>query len=231
VLEQIRPLGHSKRNLYLNKAMNTETLIAQLKQKAEELVKRGKDVREETSRLVSEASGKLHQTKEDLSQLVKAVADGAIAGAKQTLPEDNTSVLSSVVHGITDGLTTSAQAIKLTLEESTTKGTRFAKEDLGKIADDFKGLGGSIADIIKGSFQAVGGHAKEQAQALGEHAKQTLQTAWPSLESALHSAAQEPVKLGSEAVKAGTAATRQAAGVLFSELGRYLQQAGDKLRQ
>ena len=40
----------------------------------------------------------------------------------------------------------------------------------------------------------------------------------------------EPVQLGREAVDAGTAAARQAAGVLFSELGQLLQKAGEKLR-
>ena len=64
--------------------MTTDTLIGQLKQKAEDLVKRGQNVREETSRLISEATSKLHQTTDDLTQLVKAVADGASAGEIST---------------------------------------------------------------------------------------------------------------------------------------------------
>ena len=211
--------------------MTTETLIAQLKQTAEELVKRGHNVREETSHLVSEATGKLHQTTDDLSKLVKAVADGATTGARQALPENQASVLTSVVQGLADGLTKSAEALKLTLEESSAKGTRFAKEDLGKFADEFRGLGIMLTDIISDTAQALGGHAKEQAQAWTEHARQTVQSVWPSLESALHAAQQEPVKLGTETVKAGAAAARQATGVLFAEFGQYLQKAGEQLRQ
>jgi hypothetical protein len=211
--------------------MNTDSLIEQVQQQTEDLVKRGGDLRAETAKLVEDASGPFHAAAGGLSALVKAVADGAVAGAKQTLPADTGSVLGSVVDGITDGLTKSAQAVKLTLEESTASGTRFAHEDLAKIGQDFRTLGTTIADIIKGAASALGGHAKEQASTLASHAKQTLQAAWPPVESALAAAGQNPVQLGRETVNAGAAAAKQAAGVLFSEVGNLLQKAGQKLRE
>ena len=216
--------------------MNTEpepesqSLLAQLKQKVEELVKRGGDLRAETSRLVSEASGQLHAAAGGLKDMVKAVADGAVAGAQQTLPEDTESVLRQVVGGVTDGLVKSAQAVKLALEESTAKGTHFAKEDLAKIGQEFRNAGSTVADGVTHAASALGGHAKEQVSTLAAHAKQTLQAAWPSLEAALSSAQKDPVKLGRETVGAGAAAAREATGVLFSELGNLLQKAGEKLR-
>jgi len=210
--------------------MNTESLITDLKQKVEELVKRGGDLRKETSRLVSEAATQVHSAKEGLTGVVKAVAEGAVSGARQSVPEESASVLNQVVGGVTDGLVRSAQALKLTLEESSSKGIQFAKEDLAKIGQDFRGLGTNTAEIFTKAASDLGGHAKEQAATLTAHAKQTLQAAWPPLEAALSAAQHDPVKLGREAVGAGASAARQAAGVLFSELGVLIQKAGEKLR-
>ena len=210
--------------------MNTDTLVAQLRLKAEELVTRGSDLREETAWLVEEASGPFHAAAGGLTDLVKAVADGAIAGAKHNLPADPISVLAPVIDGINDGLTKSVQAVKLTLEESAASGTRFAKEDLAKIGQDFQGLGAMIADIVTGAASALGDHAKEQASTLAAHAKQTLNTALPPLEAAIHAASLHPKQLGMETMQASTGAAREAAGVLFSELANALQKAGEKLR-
>lgn len=215
--------------------MNTEaedspSLIARLKQKVEELVKRGGDLRDETSRLVSAATHQVHEAAGELKSVVKAVADGAVAGAQQTMPENSESVLRQVAGGLTDGLVKSAQAVRLTLEESTAKGTHFAKEDLAKIGQEFRDAGTTVADGVTHAASALGGHAKEQASSVAAHAKQTLQAVWPSLEAALVAAQKEPIKLGRETVGASAAAARQAAGVLFSELGSLLQKAGEKLR-
>lgn len=211
--------------------MESESLAARVRKQVEELIKRGGDLRSETSRLVSEASVNAQKAAGGLEALVKAVADGAVAGAKETMPEHSESALRSVVDGLTDGLTKSAQALKLALEEATANGTRFAKDDLTKVGQDFRSLGNIVLDIIKGSATAIGGHAKDQANTLATHAKQTFQAALPPLEAALHAAQQDPLKLGREAASAGGSAARQAASALFTELGTLFQKAGEKLRR
>lgn len=210
--------------------MNTHELIDQLKARTKALVEHGKDVRADTARLVEESSTQFYHAKDGLTSLVKAIADGAVEGAKGTMPENAESTLRSVIEGVTDGLTRSAQAVRLTLEESTASGTRFAKEDLTKIARDFRAAGEGMADTVTHAAGALGGHVKAQAHRLGEHARQTLHGVWPALDSAIHAAYEEPVKLGHETVHAATSAARQAAGVLFSEVGQYLQKAGEKLK-
>lgn len=221
-------IGCCNANVSLS-TMNTESLIAQLRQTAEELVTRGSNLRAETSQLVADACSKAYASTDGLRSVVKAVAEGAIDGAKHNLPADPVSVLTPVIDGITDGLTKSAQAVKLTLEESTASGKRFAHEDLAKIGQDFTSLGGMISDIVTGAASALGGHAKDQASTLAAHAKQTFTAALPPLEAALHAATHHPKQLGMETVQASTGAAKQAAGVLFSELGKVLQKAGEKL--
>ena len=210
--------------------MKTADVMTQLKAQTEALVKRGDDVRAGTARLVEEASGQFYHAKDGLNGLVKAVAEGAISGADQALPDASVSALKQVVDGITDGLTKSAQAVQLTVEEATASGSRFANEDLKKIVEDFRVVTTVLTDILTTAAEATGGHLKEQAKSLGEHAQTTLQNLRPGLESALHAAMDDPAKLGRETVQAGATAVRQAAGVLFSQLGKSLGQLGERLR-
>ena len=206
-------------------------LITQLKHQAEEIVKRGGNVRVEISQLVSDASGKFYQVKDGLTELVKAVSEGATSGAKEALPDKAESVLRSVVDGLTDGLAKSAEAVRLTLEESGASGVHFAREDLDKIAKDFRATGELFVSVVSDAATKLGGHLGQQVRTMSEHALKALQSVRPSLESAITAAANNPVKLGRESVHAGTSAVQQAAGVLFSELGKHLQSVGDKLRR
>ncbi|CAN5915015.1 hypothetical protein BH11VER1_BH11VER1_17700 [soil metagenome] len=213
--------------------MNTEQtdhLINQLKQRAEEIVKRGSDVRAEVSRLVSDSTSKFYETRDGLTQMVKAVTEGAVEAAKDSLPDKSESVLRSVVDGLSDGLTKSVQSVRLTLEESNASSVHFAKDDLDKIAKDFRAVGEVFGSIVSDATGKVGGHVAQQGHTISEHAKQALKNVWPSLESAITAALHNPVKLGRESLHAGTAAAQQATGVLFSELGKRLQATGDKLR-
>lgn len=208
----------------------TDHLISQLKQSAEEIVRRGNNVRVEISKLVSDSTNKFYETKDGLTQMAKAVTEGAVEAAKDSLPDKSESVLHSVVDGLTDGLNKSIQAVRLTLEESSANSVHFAKDDLNKIAKDFRTLGEVFGSIISDTTSKLGGHLAQQGRTIGDHAKQTLQQVWPSLESAITAAAHHPVKLGKESLHAGTSAAQQAAGVLFSELGKRLQETGEKLR-
>ena len=210
--------------------MKTDELIAQLKTRTEALVKRGGDLRAETARLVEETSSKVYQAKDGLSDLVKAVAEGAVAGARETVPENTESALKHVVEGVTDGLTKSATAVRLTLEEAAASGSHFAQEDLRKVAEDFRTVTNIMADIITTAASATGSHLKAQAQAFGEHAQTALQNVRPALESAVNAALEHPARLGSETLHAGSTAARQAAGVLFTELGACFDKVGSKLR-
>jgi hypothetical protein len=210
--------------------MNTDDYLTQLRHKVKELARHGGDLREQTSKLVSDASTTAYAKTEGLRGIANAVAEGAVAGAKQALPDDSDAVLRSIVGGLSDGLIKSAQALRLTLEESTAKGSSFAAEDLTKIGQDFRSLGQIINDTLTGAASALSGHVKDQAKTVADHAKQALHDAWPPVEAALSAAQRDPAKLGNETLQAGTSAVRQAAGVLFQELSNYLQKAGEKLR-
>ncbi len=207
------------------------SLVDQFKDAAAQIVKKGGDIRSEISKLIANATGKLNQTKDGLVDLAKAVADGAATGMQQVAPSGSESTLRAVADGISDGFTKSAEAVRLTVEESRKKGAQFAKEDLDRILKDFRSLGDTAKEITGRLAQGCKGQLSSQFQTILEHTKTTLQGLRAPLESVVSSALKNPVGLGKETIQAGAAATREAAGVFFSEIGRHLQSAGERMRQ
>ena len=129
-----------------------------------------------------------------------------------------------MVDGLADGLGKSAHAIKLTLEESGASGIHFAKDDLNKITHDFRRPSARYSPRPSARpCSQLGGHASGQVQSLVEHAKQTVQARGRRSTRPSAEALKNPVKLGRESVQAGASAAREAAGVLFTEIGRRLQ--------
>lgn len=211
--------------------MNADQFPDWLKQQAETIVKSGRNVREEIAKLSSTAAAKLHQTKDGFVHLSRSVLDGAVSGAQQAVPGEGESVLREVVAGLADGLAISANAVRLTLEESRGRGAQFAREDLKKVAEDFRGAGENFKQSVQDATSRVGTQISQQGRALADHAGHTLTSARPAIEAAIKAACEDPAALGKEALQAGAAATRHAAGVLFSELGKRLEQAGEHLRK
>jgi hypothetical protein len=207
------------------------SLVEQLKDAAAQVVKKGGDVRAGISKLVSGAAGKFHETRNGLVDLAKAVAEGASAGVEQVAPTGSESTLRAVAEGLSDGFSKSAEAAKLAMEESAAKGSQFAREDLDKIVKDFRSLGDSAMEITGRLARSCGGQVSSQLKTLLEHTKSTLQSLRGPLETVVTAARKDPVGLGKETLHAGAAATRQAAGVFFTELGKHLQSAGDRMRQ
>jgi ElaB/YqjD/DUF883 family membrane-anchored ribosome-binding protein len=205
-------------------------LKAHVRAKAEAIAREGADIRNKISKLASDAAERCHREAEGLVSLARAVMEGAAKGVEGALPDKAASVFRQVIDGLADGLATSAHAAKLTLEEARSRGAQFAREDLDKIAHDFRAVGEGFVDAAGETFKAVRSHAASQGQQLREHARETLTRVKPAFESAIRAAAREPVQLGKEALQAGAAATRHAAGTLFSELAKRLEQAAQHLK-
>lgn len=208
----------------------TNDTATRLKQAAEDIVRRGQNVRSEIAKLVASATTTLKHGTDGLVSLAKAITEGAAAGARQTMPDDADSLLRPVVSGLSDGITKVAEAVKLAVQESAAGGKKFAAEDLDKVVKDLRGVGDGFVTTIRQAAGGIGDHVTEQAKSLAGHAGRALQDMRPALDAAIHSVKQDPVKLGRETVHAGAAAAREAAGILFTELGTLLQSAGQKLR-
>jgi hypothetical protein len=211
--------------------MNTSASTDSLRQQAERIVQHGRDVRAEISRLASRAAEQFHRTRDGLVGLSRAIVEGALDGARLATAAPSESVLRDVVAGLADGLAISAHAVKLTLEESRARGTPFAREDLDKIAGDFRDVGDTFTQTVGDAAGKLGGQLAAQLRDLAGHAGRALEQARPAFESAANAAREHPAALGREALQAGAGAAREAAGILFGELAKRLEQAAQQLRQ
>lgn len=208
-----------------------QPVINALRARIDAIVREGRDVRGEVSRAVADASVTLREGREEMARVSSAVMDAAVTAASEsTDAPEGTGTLREVIDGLGDGFSTTAQAAQLAIQEARAKGRQFADDDLRKVAREFGSLGQLIVDTLEQAIKGVGGHLAGQADGLREHASRTLERVRPSLESAAGAATDAPKAFVKEAGEAGASAAQQAAGTLFTELGAFLQKAGERLR-
>lgn len=207
-----------------------ETTPEQVQQQAETIVAEGGDVRARIARLVAEASESFQRRGEGLVALTRSV----LAGAGDAVNKGVSSVSAEgsfrqVIDGLGDGLSSAATSARLAMEEARSKGQRFAAEDLHQIRTDLKNLTSLYSKTLSDALARVRTEASSQFGDLQEHAERTLERVGPSVQSALEAAMADPLGVGKDSVQAGLAASRHAAGSLFTTIGRLLQDAGERL--
>jgi uncharacterized protein YukE len=208
-----------------------DDLKQRLTQETDRIVRGGEDIRARISQLTAGAAMQFHQAAAGFNDLAQAVATGAVQGVEAALPEGRESRLREVVAGLMDGLRTAAEAVDLTLQESTAAGRKFAEEDLRKAHTDLRTVAGLFTESAGGFLEKLGGTATGQTAALRDHAVRAYQQSRPSVEKALTSLWNHLGEVGRETGQAGLSAARSASGTLFTELGERLANLGRKLRE
>jgi hypothetical protein len=196
---------------------------AWLQERAEAIVRRGRDVRQEIANVVAAAVRQAHGVADGFAGLLRATVAGAARAVENELPADGAGVLRQVVDGVGDGLSTAAHAAELTLREATTGAAAFARADLERLASDFGSLSHGFVDSVAKTVTGAGGRLGAEVAALRAHAAVTLRRIEPSLAAAVAAARRDPLGLGREALAAGAAAVRGAAGALFTAIGKRLE--------
>jgi hypothetical protein len=201
-----------------------------LQDKAEAIARRGRDVRSEISSLVAAAASDAHRIADGFVGLSRSVVAGAAKGVERVLPGEREATLRAVVDGLADGLGITAQAASLALQEAAGAASRWARQDIEKLAADLRAVTDRFADTVAAGVVRGARGVWVGASDLADHAGIALRRALPSLEAALAAASADPIGLGQQALAAGTAATKGAAGALFTALGNHLQRLGAKLQ-
>lgn len=207
------------------------TIQERISKQAEEIVRKGEQVRENIARLYAESAAVCHRQTRGVREFTEAVLSGAVQGAKGSEAGDPASVLGQVVEGLGDGLSDSANAIRLTIEEAGSQGKAFAEEDLEKIARDLQALAGMFEETVKDAAERLGTGAARQAGSLKQHATRTMDSVRPRIDAAVTAALKAPAKLGKDILNAGVKVSRHAAGTLFAEIGSRLGRLGENLRK
>lgn len=209
----------------------TTDLDAAVKSQAEEIVTSGADIRPRLADVVSQAAAQSQQSGQGLVSLIRAVIDGAHEGLVRSVPKDRDDALRQVVDALGDGLSRTALAGQLAVQETLSSSRQFASEDLARLRDDLTAVHSLFAETVGRGLTSGKALTTGQISSAMTHAGRVAERLGPVFTRALDAARQHPVTLAREGLQAGVSAGQGAAGALFQALGRLLQQAGDQLRR
>jgi len=196
---------------------------------AEQIASEATEVRERVRDTFVKTVGERRVQLNDLADLADQMFQGAISGIEKSTPQDEENVLRQVVDGLSDGLSSAANATRLAFEEARSRGEAFAKEDVDRAIRDLRELEQQFTETIWGAMKRAGRETGEQAKSLFEHTQRTASHMRPILDSAIEAARQHPVEFAGETAKASVKAGAHAAGMLLQSVSGLLQGAGDVL--
>jgi hypothetical protein len=191
-------------------------------QKTRDIVEEGGEIRDRVRETFVQAASNLRGTGRDLIGIARDMLAGAAQGVKDSIPEEQESVLRQVVDGIGEGLTTTANATRMAIEEAESKGRAFAETDLKNAREEMSSLGSLFVDSVADTARSVRTTTKDQVESLRKHAERTYASAEPSIRDALKAALHHPGALAGQSVDAGAKAAFHAAGGLFGAVAGAL---------
>lgn len=204
---------------------------ATVKSQAEKIVTSGDNVRPRLAAVVAQNACQSQQSGEGLVGLVQAVLDGAREGLDRAVPADRDDVLHQVVEALGDGLSQTALAGRLALQEAVSTSRQFATQDVVRLRDDFATVHALFTETVERGLTSCKALTAGQVAAARTHAQRVTQRLGPVLSRVQDAVRQHPVTLAREGIHAGVSAGQAAAGSFFQAAGRMLQRAGDELRR
>ncbi|MFO0908597.1 MAG: DUF6781 family protein [Isosphaeraceae bacterium] len=197
---------------------------------AEAIVSEGREVRANIAKLVGDTAAAFQKSGEGLIALTRAVMAGAgdaLEKGTASLPAEGP--LRQVIDGLGDGLSNVALSARMAIDEARSKNQQFAAADLTQIRKDLGDLTTLYINTVSDALSRIGQQARTEVTDLADHAEKVKERVTPNVQSAIDAAVHDPVGLGKESLQAGLAVTREATGSLFSVIGKFLQETGEKL--
>jgi hypothetical protein len=224
---------HDPKALTEEFAMGTPTTDpdAAVKAQAEEIVASGADVRPRLAEVVTQHASQCQQSGAGFVRLIEAVMDGAREGLARAVPEDRDDVLRQVVDALGDGLSQTALAGQLAVQEAVGASRHYARDDLARLRDDLTAVHDLFMETVSRGLSSCKALTAGQVAAARRHAERVAGRLGSAVAGAVDAVRQHPVAFAREGVQAGVSAGQHAAGALFQALGRMLQQAGDRMRR
>jgi hypothetical protein len=207
----------------------TENPEAWVREQAEAVVTQGQDVRKQVAGVVTAGADQFHLNKQGLLALSQSVMDGVKAALDKAVPQDPASVLRQVIDGVGDGLSSTALAARLAVEEAQAQQKNFADEDLSRMSTDLRTVGNQFVDIVSGTSKKFRSVTGAELSSLRHHAEQTVKRILPTINTTLAVMAKHPLQFGQESVEAGVRLSKQALGSLFAAVGHRMEEASKRL--
>jgi Family of unknown function (DUF6781) len=201
----------------------------EVKSRAKKIATDAQDVRAQTRDLVVDVIRSSSDALGRFPEAVERVVDGAREGLSDVADDRKADVLREVMDGLSDGLGKGAEAVKLTLEEASSRGQKFADDDLKGTVDDLRTLESLLVDRVSQLIKSGATLTGDQAKDLVSHARRAAEGMRPAISSAIEAAEKNPVKLATDTASVAAGASRKVVGGLFSAVAGVLDGVGDAI--
>lgn len=151
---------------------DTEFSLDVIKDKARNLLRSGKSVREKLHELTVEALTQRQLAEQEIREVLGAITEGVSLGAAERAEEVRTA-LGGALRGVDDALGHAAEAMRLALDEVSDQAQDFAEQDLRKGLGDLKKLEDMFLETVSHVAQEATGLVRQEMTALAEHARRT----------------------------------------------------------
>lgn len=193
-------------------------------------VRDGLPLRERVQRMVSELFQSGQQSVDAAGVVLRQGLQSATELARESLPERQDSILRELFEGTAAGLESVALSARCAVDEATSRGRRFAAEDVQRLRSDVEGIAGILSESLtwfSGRLSADIGHA---ATELRTHAERAAGAALPGIQSAAESLLRHPVQTASEAAETAVRGSRLTLSAMLKTASNLLSGAADRVR-
>jgi hypothetical protein len=212
-------------------SITTTKANSAIQAQAEEIVASGADVRSRLTEVVTGNACTSEQSGEGLVGVIQAVMDGARAGLARAVPNDRENVLRQIVDALGDGVSQTALAGRLAVQEAVSASRQYTKEDLARFRDNLTAVRELFTETVEQGLKSGKAMTASQISAAKSHASRVAERIGPAIAQALEVIGQHPAAFAREGLAASVSAGQSAAGSLFDAFGRMLVRAGTQMRQ
>lgn len=205
----------------------TQKTSSEAKKEAARIAGSGRKVRDRIRDLVVDLFEKGKFDVKQVQSISTQMLHGASDGIKSTLDTDGAGVMKQVVEGVADGISTASNRASATIREAAGKGKTLAKKEWDQVTSTLGKIEKEFVQTVSNVAGDVSKQVKMQSSEMVDHAKRAAADIRPSLESSLKALTEHPIEFATDGVKAGVAATRQAAGLAAEVAGGMMRGAGD----
>jgi len=202
---------------------------AAVKPQVQKIVAGGEDIRRQLTKVVSEAACRCQETGEGFVELTQSVIEGARAGLEKSLPKDREDVVRQVVDALGDGLSQTALAARLAVEEAVSSSRRFTEQDVGRLRDDLAAIRDLFEETVTKCLQKGKALTESQIASAKTHASRVAERMGPICNEVVEVIRKNPATFAREGIQAGVSAGQGAAASLREALSRSLKRAAEEL--
>jgi hypothetical protein len=195
-----------------------------------EAVRDGQPLRARVERLVSDLFRSGQGSVESAGAVLRRGLQSATDLARESLPERRDSVLRELFEGTAAGLESVAQSARYAVEEASSRGRRFAAEDVQRLQSDVEGIGGILRESLSWFSERLTADLGTAAAELRTHAERAAGAAMPGIQSAAESLLKHPLQTAAEAAETAIRGSRLTLSAVFRTAGSLLTGAADRVQ-